>query len=143
MSSGKQFAHALQEAQNQPRVLVERVKEMWTRFGLGEPSAPYGGSAVAYGGAMNADVGLTELAEGTGMVLGAISREAKRQLQLHVLEDDRLPGWVCYKDFWGRASIPGEAGPPGPKWDGKNEERMRWQRPVKWLERLQGKRDVE
>jgi hypothetical protein len=54
------------------------------------------------------------------------------------------PGWVQYKGLWGVKSMLGEeSGPPGPRWekptgrDTRIGERVRWGRPLQWLEQLE------
>ncbi|MBL8063253.1 MAG: hypothetical protein JNK32_09560 [Anaerolineales bacterium] len=53
-------------------------------------------------------------------------------------------GWVQYKGLWGvKSFLNQESGPPGPKWDRLQKsqldvtERMRWERPLEWLSRLE------
>jgi hypothetical protein len=54
------------------------------------------------------------------------------------------PGWVQYKGLWGVKSwLSDESGPPGPKWDKLKKEqsevrqRIRWEKPLVWLEELE------
>ncbi|MBI3152284.1 MAG: hypothetical protein HYZ21_09135 [Chloroflexi bacterium] len=54
------------------------------------------------------------------------------------------PAWVQYKGLWGvKSLLVEESGPPGPKWDrpSKNQPgvnpRVRWGRPLDWLEELE------
>jgi hypothetical protein len=54
------------------------------------------------------------------------------------------PDWVQYKGSWGvKSLLKDETGPPGPKWDRPRKgqigvkERMRWGRPLEWLEELE------
>lgn len=54
------------------------------------------------------------------------------------------PDWVQYKGLWGvRSSLSDESGPPGPKWERfkKNQknakQRVRWSKPLSWLEELE------
>ena len=55
------------------------------------------------------------------------------------------PEWVEYKGLWGvKSMLRNESGPPGPKWEHAEElhppkERMRWSRPLEWLEKLDTK----
>lgn len=53
-------------------------------------------------------------------------------------------GWVQYKGLWGVKSMLGEeSGPPGPRWEKPKgrpagvSERVRWGKPLKWLEQLE------
>ncbi|MBN8655800.1 MAG: hypothetical protein J0M11_08695 [Anaerolineae bacterium] len=54
------------------------------------------------------------------------------------------PGWVQYKGLWGvKSLLSEESGPPGPKWDKPRKketgvrERVRWGKPLEWLEKLE------
>ena len=74
-----------------------------------------------------------------------VSLPAKKEWQCVLLNSE--PGWVQYKGLWGVKSMLGEeSGPPGPKWDkpkGKQarvSERVRWDKPLKWLEQLENKK---
>lgn len=54
------------------------------------------------------------------------------------------PDWVQYKGLWGvKSFLSDESGPPGPKWERfkKNQknvkQRVRWSKPLSWLEELE------
>ncbi len=135
--SSMDLAASMEHIYDTPRESMALYRQYRNRLGL-DDSRPGGGTAVALQTPEDVEVDLQELCEGDGMVLGVIAKEPKHYLQLNLLdvEDDRLPGWIKYKGFWGRTSIPGESGPPGPMWDGKNNERERWQKPAQWLDDL-------
>ena len=107
-----------------------------------------------------------EIATGDGVRIGAQGKSSKEPIikssqYLRRVMSDRsitLPevrewrcillnseqGWVQYKGLWGVKSFLGEeSGPPGPKWDkpkGKKaivSERVRWDKPLEWLARLE------
>jgi len=58
-----------------------------------------------------------------------------------VVLSNSLPGWVEFPGLWGSKTIlKDESGPTGPKWArakrGKQLERIRWQKPVRWLSKI-------